>query len=59
MMKVTKIIATVCSVALATVLLAGCNSKGENKSKDYHDNDMQRMDQKSKRGADKGAYGDK
>lgn len=58
-MKVTKVIATVCSIALATVLLAGCNSKGENTSKDYHNNDMERMDKKSKHKHEKGAYGDK
>lgn len=57
-MKVTQIIATLCSVVLATVLVTGCNSKGENKSKDYHNNDMERMD-KSKRGVSKGTYGDK
>ncbi|MFI4956672.1 MAG: hypothetical protein ACHQAX_05635 [Gammaproteobacteria bacterium] len=59
MMKVTQIIATVCSVVLATVLLAGCNSKGENKSKDYHTNDMERMDKKSAHKHEKGTYGDK
>ena len=59
MMKVTQIIATVCSVALASVLLVGCNSKGENQSKDYHNNDMERMDKKSKHKHEKGTYGDK
>lgn len=59
MMKVSKVIAAVCSIVFATAMLAGCNSKGENKSKDYHENDMERMDHKSKRHAEKGAYRDK
>jgi hypothetical protein len=61
MMKMTQVIATVCSVAMAAVLLVGCHSKGKNNSDDYHDNDMQRMDKhsSSKRNAGHGAYTDK
>jgi hypothetical protein len=57
-MKVTQLIGAVCSVVLAALLLVGCESKGMNKSDDYHDNDMQRTDAPA-RGADHGHYKDK
>ncbi len=61
MMRMKQLIATVCSVAMAAVLLVGCQSKGKNSSNDYHDNDMERTDKhsSSKRHAGHGAYADK